>query len=277
MLGFHPDKHPGKVTGLAAYSEPPEELVDRARRVVSGAVQPRREGELVLPHPHAGRGGQLERLRELRQTRFGGWTREEISSAIQHILERDVLALSPPRPGPGGPQHRPGGWRLRERKAEPARQGDGLQADLRPARDGRRRHGPRRRDPGRPPARRRFARTGSRRVSRARHSRTPRSRAALERAGLRSRSSAAGGLEARLARAAPRRLHHRPLPGPHGVRPARARQPLDPLPRQGPGGERLAEQAAEALGVHAVRADDAGRAADAATTGSRAPSTPRSS
>ena len=38
MLGFHPDKHPGKVTGLAAYAEAPAELVDGARRVVPRAV-----------------------------------------------------------------------------------------------------------------------------------------------------------------------------------------------------------------------------------------------
>ena len=47
------------------------------------------------------------------------------------------------------------------------------------------------------------------------------------------------------------------LQRPHGVRPARARQPLDPLPRHRPGRERLAEQAPRAHRVHAVRAGHA--------------------
>jgi carbamoyltransferase len=93
MLGFHPDRHPGKVTGLAAYAQAPEDLVaaldewfrDQYRR---GS----RENWFHLIHlPDAER--QLERLRELRHTRFGEWTREEVAAAIQHILERDVLAL----------------------------------------------------------------------------------------------------------------------------------------------------------------------------------------
>jgi carbamoyltransferase len=93
MLGFHPDKHPGKVTGLAAYSDPPQELVaelDHWFRLqyTRGA----KENWFYLIHT-SDEAGQLERLRELRETKFGRWTREEISSAIQHILERDVLAL----------------------------------------------------------------------------------------------------------------------------------------------------------------------------------------
>ena len=93
MLGFHPDKHPGKVTGLAAYTDAPLELVDQLdawfrAQYTRGA----RENWFHLIHT-ADEPRQLERLRELRHTRFGRWSREEISSAIQHILERDVLAL----------------------------------------------------------------------------------------------------------------------------------------------------------------------------------------
>ena len=46
----------------------------------------------------------------------------------------------------------------------------------------------------------------------------------------------------------------------HGVRPARARQPVDPLSRQGTGREPVAQPAARPHGVHAVRAGDALRA-----------------
>jgi carbamoyltransferase len=93
MLGFHPDKHPGKVTGLAAYAEAPAELVDELDHWFRAQyARGSRENWFHLIHT-AGEAHQLERLRELRETKFGAWTREEISAAIQYILERDVLAL----------------------------------------------------------------------------------------------------------------------------------------------------------------------------------------
>jgi carbamoyltransferase len=94
MLGFHPDKHPGKVTGLAAYVEAPDELVDELDRWFRDQYsrRSREENWFYLIHAHDEQ-RQLERLRELRQTRFGSWSREEISSAIQRLLERDVLEL----------------------------------------------------------------------------------------------------------------------------------------------------------------------------------------
>jgi hypothetical protein len=48
--------------------------------------------------------------------------------------------------------------------------------------------------------------------------------------------------------------------GRHGVRAARAGQPIDPLPRQGTGREPVAQPAAGAHGVHAIRTSDALRA-----------------
>jgi carbamoyltransferase len=93
MLGFHPDKHPGKVTGLAAYAEADPDLVAELDRWF--AEQYRRgatENWFHLIHTSDAE-GQLARLRELRDTRFGRWTREQISSAIQFMLERDVTEL----------------------------------------------------------------------------------------------------------------------------------------------------------------------------------------
>lgn len=93
MLGFNPDRHPGKVTGLAAYADAPVELVNELDRWFS--EQYRRgatENWFYLIHT-ADADANLARLRELRHTRFGKWTKEEISSAIQYMLERDVLAL----------------------------------------------------------------------------------------------------------------------------------------------------------------------------------------
>jgi carbamoyltransferase len=93
MLGFHPDKHPGKVTGLAAYADPPDELIDELDAWFKAQyARGSKENWFYRIHtPDEAR--ELERLWELRDTRFGRWTREEISAAIQHILERDVTAL----------------------------------------------------------------------------------------------------------------------------------------------------------------------------------------
>lgn len=93
MLGFHPDRHPGKVTGLAAYAEPDPELVAHLdhwfqEQYARGAT----ENWFHLIHT-AEADRQLERLRELRHSRFGQWSREEIAAAIQFILERDVTEL----------------------------------------------------------------------------------------------------------------------------------------------------------------------------------------
>ena len=53
---------------------------------------------------------------------------------------------------------------------------------------------------------------------------------------------------------------------PHGIRAARARQPVDPLSRQGAGGEPVAQPAAGPHRVHAVRAGDAVREASTTAT-----------
>ena len=85
-------------------------------------------------------------------------------------------------------------------------------------------------------------------------------------------------IEPKIAHAARGRQGRRALRRPHGVRPARARQPVDPVSRQGAGREPVAEPAARPDGVHAVRAGDALRAPRTrATRTSTAPSTPRSS
>ena len=74
MLGFHPDKHPGKVTGLAAYVEPPDELVDELDRWFRDQyTRGARENWFYLIHTRDEE-RQLERLRELRQTKFGSWS-----------------------------------------------------------------------------------------------------------------------------------------------------------------------------------------------------------
>ena len=256
MLGFHPDKHPGKVTGLAAYSEPPDELVAEIDRwfrdqYTRGATE-NWFYRIHQPDEEA----QLARLRELRETRFGGWTREEISSAIQHILERDVVALVQAQV-PNPESHRvvlAGGVfanvKLNQRIKElgfkgvfvqPAMgdEGTALGAAMLAAH----------RDVPVQPAALEHAYLGPSFT-------TAEIVRALDDAGLEYEELARRAPRAAPRRAAPRGHDHRPLPGRDGVRPAGARKPIDPLPRQGPGRQRLAQPAAQALGVHAVRADD---------------------
>jgi carbamoyltransferase len=93
MLGFNPDRHPGKVTGLAAYAEPDPELVAEIDRWFAEQYAAGSDSNWFhLLHTEDAE-NQLERLRGLRDSRFGNWSREEISSVIQFILERDVLKL----------------------------------------------------------------------------------------------------------------------------------------------------------------------------------------
>ena len=93
MLGFHPDRHPGKVTGLAAYAQADPELVSVLDGWFRGQYRRgAKDNWFHLIHT-ADADGQLARLRSLRHERFDNWSNEEISSAIQFILERDVVAL----------------------------------------------------------------------------------------------------------------------------------------------------------------------------------------
>jgi predicted NodU family carbamoyl transferase len=94
MLGFDPDRHPGKVTGLAAYAKPENELIAEldewfAEQFKKGA----KENWFYLIHQQGKEGKNIQDLRKLRAARFGKWSREQIASAIQFMLERDVIDL----------------------------------------------------------------------------------------------------------------------------------------------------------------------------------------
>ncbi len=135
---------------------------------------------------------------------------------------------------------------------------DGVERHLHPSEHGRRRLRHRRRAARVRRAGADLRRRLDRRLSRARRSRAARSPTRSTRAQLpftRVPADRAQGRDAaggRQGRGALRRAH--------GVRPARARPPVDPLPREGAGREPVAEPAAGPHGVHAVRAGDAVRA-----------------
>ncbi len=93
MLGFHPDRHPGKVTGLAAYAVPPERLIGELDGWLRAQYRASATDNWFQRIHTADAARELGMLRELRETRFGRWSREEIAATIQFLLERDVLEM----------------------------------------------------------------------------------------------------------------------------------------------------------------------------------------
>jgi carbamoyltransferase len=101
MLGFHPHRHAGKVTGLAAHGTAEPRLV-AAMDAWLGELWSAGRGRpyfFMLHSEHGSTAGDqafdqaVRELRETRQTRFGDWSNADLAATIQHILERDVLAL----------------------------------------------------------------------------------------------------------------------------------------------------------------------------------------
>lgn len=91
MLGFNPDRHPGKVTGLAAYAKPEPELIKELDDWFKAQYEKgAKDNWFYLIHRLEKEDESLEELRKLRESKFGKWSREQISSAIQFILERDA-------------------------------------------------------------------------------------------------------------------------------------------------------------------------------------------
>ena len=101
MLGFHPHRHAGKVTGLAGHGRHDERLV-RAMDAWLHEVWSASRGKpyfFMLHSQHGATKGDpyfeqaIQELREIRRTRFGDWSDADIACAIQDILEREVTRL----------------------------------------------------------------------------------------------------------------------------------------------------------------------------------------
>jgi len=83
LLGFKPNRHEGKITGLAAYAEPPAELLEHLRQRFR-FVGP---GFLRM-HPT-----RIDRPDDPFHRGILRWTREEVASAAQRVLEEMVTAF----------------------------------------------------------------------------------------------------------------------------------------------------------------------------------------
>ena len=101
MLGFHPHRHAGKVTGLSAHGS----RDDRLLRVLEGwlaEVWSARRGRPYFFMMHSTHGATdddpafdtaIRELRDIRRTTFGDWSDHDLAWAIQHLLERDVTRM----------------------------------------------------------------------------------------------------------------------------------------------------------------------------------------
>jgi carbamoyltransferase len=101
LLGFHPHRHAGKVTGLAGHGRVEPRLV-AALDAWTDEIWSARRGRpyfFMLHSQHGSTAGDpafaeaVRELRETRQRRFGDWSDAEIAAAIQHVLEREVTRL----------------------------------------------------------------------------------------------------------------------------------------------------------------------------------------
>jgi carbamoyltransferase len=101
LLGFHPHRHAGKVTGLAGHGRVEPRLVAQMDAWTDEIWSSRRGRPyfFMLHSQHGSTAGDpafdeaVRELRETRQTRFGDWSNAEIAASIQHILEREVSRL----------------------------------------------------------------------------------------------------------------------------------------------------------------------------------------
>jgi carbamoyltransferase len=101
LLGFHPHRHAGKVTGLSAHGSRDDRLLRLLERWLH-KIWSAREGRpyfFMLHSTHGATQGDpafdqaIRELREARQTLFGDWSNMDLAWAIQYLLEREVTAL----------------------------------------------------------------------------------------------------------------------------------------------------------------------------------------
>jgi carbamoyltransferase len=98
LLGFHPHRHAGKVTGLAGHGKPDAALIRKLDAWIAEiwSADRGRPYFFMLHSQHGSTAGDpayeqaIRELRETRQRRFGDYSDADIAGAIQHVLEREV-------------------------------------------------------------------------------------------------------------------------------------------------------------------------------------------
>lgn len=102
MLGFHGGRHPGKLTGLAAYQEINESCIHKLDQFLQANWRRKTPDDMLNYACHLlftteGK----KKLKETRGKSFGSYSMKEMACAIQYITERDTLHLIRKNLGPG--------------------------------------------------------------------------------------------------------------------------------------------------------------------------------
>ncbi|NOY27633.1 MAG: hypothetical protein GXP62_17345, partial [Oligoflexia bacterium] len=83
ILGFRPNRHEGKITGLAAYVEPPPALLKHMRRRIA----------FQAPGFTTVSALRIEKPQDRFWSQLARWSREEVAAAAQRALEEAVVAF----------------------------------------------------------------------------------------------------------------------------------------------------------------------------------------
>jgi len=94
MLGFHPLRHPGKVTGLAAYGKKNEACIELLDEYLKSAWKSDRRKILNSSEAYQViESAGIQKLRDDRQKKFGEFSREDIAFAVQWLTEQQIKEL----------------------------------------------------------------------------------------------------------------------------------------------------------------------------------------
>ena len=94
MLGFHPIRHPGKITGLAAYGTYNESCIDMLQSYLKAGWQ--KDRKRIFSTSEAYQVMSPEGRKSLiidRETQFKAFSREDLAFAVQYLTEKRVLNL----------------------------------------------------------------------------------------------------------------------------------------------------------------------------------------
>ena len=92
MMGFDPDRHCGKITGLSAFGRPNETCLRALEGFFEASWRRGRVNYFDAIHG-PGAKAKIAELRALRQSVFGAFSREDLAWAMQRSAERRVLEL----------------------------------------------------------------------------------------------------------------------------------------------------------------------------------------
>jgi carbamoyltransferase len=92
LLGFNPHRHPGKITGLAAFGTHNPECIEAVRSFFKRVWKKGSRNYFYEFHtPDEDKA--VSDLRKVRETVFKDYSREDMAYAIQYLCEEDTLAL----------------------------------------------------------------------------------------------------------------------------------------------------------------------------------------